>query len=334
MRVRAGKVSGLVVALLCWQIAMVYGSAELKRGRVKLPRRWVPHWVLEVVPLDDTVEIKALSKPLLQRLYLEEPIVIGNGERHGQLIDPQQFLNAHSRRRIEGAIAKHSMTSVLPVYLYVFGGHQYLSESVTPESIYQEKLLGDGAREPVRAVVVFYFMGEPQRARGYLHGGVDGEADVYAVKELLRKSARAAAQSDAEAAPSESEELQRFIGELSRRMFWVERELIKPQFSKEKPQQVAEKKPSRLDSLTQWFQKLRADDSLSPVWYSLLGLLLLGMVLVLRFIRIRTKKYHFPEPICSHRLGAENGAELSELISYKNPQLSLDQQRKKLKENF
>ena len=323
----------LIRLICCSALALSLMSAqagfdfELKQGRVKVERAWFPHWLLESIELDSEVEIRLLGEDLVREMYLRENSASEGGVDR-VVVDPQEFLSHGEVAELQAIIEKHRRESALPIYLYVFGaGQEALGH--TPKMVYESRF------QQQRAVVIFYFYGDARSALGYVHGGKDGEADPYEVAELFRKSGRAASQSIERKPHSASEEMRFFVSDVSRRIFWIENKLIHPDIQVQKVEETAEspQKSTMLGAGGDFFRELQSDPEMKRVWYALLGVVLLCVALVARFIYKRKKLYRFPEPACSVRLGAENGAEVSELIEFSSVKTSLDDQRISLKDS-
>ncbi|MEO1856468.1 MAG: hypothetical protein ABGY95_03750, partial [Rubritalea sp.] len=182
----------------------------------------------------------------------------------------------------------------------------------------------DGSKEPL--VIVYYYIGVPERANFLLAGGVSDRVPSWQVKELLWNAAhKAREKSDV------FDQLDGFVGQLSMRLFWVEeilRELIvttvNPTFDKK---ELPNGKADKLVGMLDFAARVKFTQRLG---WLICGVLLVGAAGLLGLKR----KLYFPENPSPSRLGGDVGAKSGGVLSYRNRHQPPSAQREQLGKDF
>ncbi|SHK34089.1 hypothetical protein SAMN02745181_3648 [Rubritalea squalenifaciens DSM 18772] len=266
---------------------------------------------LEIKPVPEKPEIDPIPLPdhrselpekLLARYFSSKP--------DSNLIDPQRLLSMQERADLSYALEMHTHESPVPIYLYLFDNQQKFPDAYEPDQIYQQFFREDG--KPV--VLVYYFIGQPERSRFYLAGGASEVVPDWRKRELL-SNAKHTAREKSEV----FSQLEDFVGQLSMRLFWVEQIMAKavlPVIEDELPVDPAEQKAvGALDKLASFWY-----DTLAPKLMAMLGAVLgLSLLCGLWWIYQSTRRYHFAELPVKKRLSGNRGANCGGIVHYKDP---------------
>lgn len=257
---------------------------------------------LDPIPLsDDRTEI---PKKLLERYFNTTP--------EPGLIDPQHLLSMQESEDTRFAFREHSEQSPLPIYFYIFDQHQIVPEAYSPQFVY-DRLFG-ASGDPV--VIIYYFMGAPSRSQFFLGGQAGGEIPEWQLKELLVNASHTAGEKS-----EVFDQLDDFVGQLSMRLFWVEK-MIEEFMRKndaailiDKPVDEAKEDQGKLLGL---LSGLGA--SIAPYFVVLmLGLAVsAGCVAMIVFWWLG-RRYEFPVNVGSKaRFGASRGAYSGGVLSFRS----------------
>ena len=85
------------------------------------------------------------------------------GKPSSYVVDPQGLLDGREKGDLEAFIEYHAKDSSIDMYVYVFGGEQWIPSEVREEEVV-ERVFSVG--KP--AVIIYYYLGAPQRAAVYL----------------------------------------------------------------------------------------------------------------------------------------------------------------------
>ncbi|MDE0860986.1 MAG: hypothetical protein OSA93_12565 [Akkermansiaceae bacterium] len=131
------------------------------------------------------------------------------------LIDPQNILTPQEKRDREGFLAYHARDSSINIYLYLFDAKQELPEGETAERVMSEHYGESG-----HSVVVFYFLGIPERTQIVMSPMITETIELEMRKNALIRSVEEALDRSEAVAQIES-----FSIQLSIRLYWLEKEL-------------------------------------------------------------------------------------------------------------
>ena len=261
---------------------------------------------LAIAPGDD----KEVSEEYLAAYFAEKPA--------GHLVDPQNLLSGKERNDLEAFLGRHSSDSSIDMYLYVFGGDQRIPGDVREEEVV-ERLYSVG--KP--AVVIYYYLGAPQRSSIYLSPII---TDTVSAAEQRRALESSVMQAFGSTKPFE--QANSFLVQMSIRIYWMERmadgtahETMEniPEDAASGVLQGKEKPVKRRFEIPEW--------GLLAAWSfaTVLGGLLVSWSLIMWW-RARAR-YRFPEFEVEPRLGASHAAGVGAVISFASPAIPPAMQR-------
>ncbi len=228
------------------------------------------------------------------------------GQRpEGFLVDPQGLLDAKATKDRSGFLRYHAADSGIDLYVYLLEGGQDIPAGVRHDEL-AERFFSEG--KP--AVLVFYFLGAPQRSLIQMSPGL-GDAVTAAERQ------RALASSVAEAL-QKSDPLQQFEAfcvQMSIRLYWMERAagLVSEPLALEAdlPERRSEAAPEP-SVFKEWAMKTAGR------WAGTAVLALGGAAFAvagLWSLRAR-RRFRFPEFDVAPRLGGGHGAGIGAVISF------------------
>lgn len=264
---------------------------------------------IDLIPLpDDRSEI---ARRLLEVYFDEDP---KNG-----LNDPQGLLSMQERMDIQYGIDTHEEESPVPIYLFVFDEFQMVPDAYGPKEIFERHFEGS----EVPRMMIYYYMGAPERTGFYLGGGASGEVPKWQMRELLSNAAYAAREkSDVFA------QLDDFVGQLSMRLFWIE-QLMDRVTSGGKVMESERVKPEPSEGVVGSVVK----NLILPKLLSLVGVVLGLVALVWGYVWFRgRKRYDFPPVVGGRRLGGGRGAAFGGVLSFRNSSEPPSDQRRQFKD--
>ncbi len=264
---------------------------------------------------DNLEEDSEISGDHLEHYFAKRP--------ESSLVDPQQLLSMQERADLQYVLELHSSESDLPIYVYLFDKAQKVPEAYFPEKVYQQTYTGN----EVPLVIVYYYIGAPERSDFLLAGGASDQVPDWQVRELLWNAAHKAREKF-----DVFDQLEGFVGQLSMRLFWIEeilRELIVVIPAVE---EVLE--PVKKSSKPQQIIKI-VDEAMTPELSKALLFTILGSVMALvAGICFMQRKLHFPKNPTPPRMGGARGAKSGGILSYSNPRVSPSMQREQFEKNF
>lgn len=288
----------------------VYGERGLKMTEGILAELDLPEWYWGGAHVYDNVQqnFRLVDGSLLNRYFSKIP--------DSGLNDPQHLLDIEQRDKIEALISAHDMKSVMPLYVHVLAYGQKISLS---EGEIKRKL--SKAYKGQNAMVIIYYYGYARGVTGYVLLDEQGFIEDWEVDQLFLKSAR-----DASVQVEDFTELETFVREFSKRSFWLEQKLIAP---------VRVVKDDNAKKDTQ-----KKKNGIWDEWLIIMNEHTMTLVLALStltagawyFLWSRIwRKYVLPDRNVSVRLGADHGANISDLVEFSNAKISLAEQYKKLR---
>jgi hypothetical protein len=221
------------------------------------------------------------------------------------LVDPQKLLGGKDFQERLDFLNYHASDSSIDFYLYVFGRDQEIPGEVRAEETV-ERLFSGG--RPV--VVVFYFLGEPQRSTIHLSPSLTEKIPAAEQRRALQSSVMAAFEK-----LDFASQLDAFSVQMSIRIYWMERMLggaEKADASSEAVVKVVPPKAHTLDKI----KAIATDYGAKWGGMAALGggvLLLISGLMI--WLRLRGGR-RFPDLEVEPRLGGAHCAGIGAVISF------------------
>jgi hypothetical protein len=237
------------------------------------------------------------------------------------LVDPQGLLSPSDYRDRLAFLNYHASDSSIDLFVYVMGGDQTIPSEVREEELIERFF---SAGRP--AVVVYYYLGAPQRSIVYLSPSI---TDSVSAAEQWRALESSVMQAFQKIEPSE--QIEKFLVQMSIRIYWMERMLAGettggdtlpplPELA------VSDRRPMNQSAKFVWMQDL-AWRLVVPT--ALVGAVFLTVFGFVRWFRIRAR-YRFPEFIVEQRLGGAHAAGVGAVISFASAALPPASQREQV----
>lgn len=154
---------------------------------------------------DEEVDENEVREEFLVYYFAAKPL--------GHLVDPQSLLGTREAKDLEAFLAYHSGDSSIDLFVYIFGADHHIPSDVREEEVV-ERLYSVG--KP--AMVVYYYLGAPQRSEIYLSPILTDAVSASEQRRALQSSVvQAFSSTDAD------EQLQAFLVQISIRLYWMER---------------------------------------------------------------------------------------------------------------
>ena len=221
------------------------------------------------------------------------------------LIDPQGLLSPADYRDRLSFLNYHATDSSIDLFVYVMGGEQDI-----PSEVREEEMIERFFSEGRPAVVVYYYLGAPQRSVVYLSPSITDSVSAAEQHRALESSVMQAIEKTRPA-----EQIEKFLVQMSIRIYWMERMLAGEPAAADAPTQVvsvamkqAATKSAKLLKLQETASKFAAPG----------GMVLVAIVLVLgfnRWLRL-SARYRFPDFEVEPRLGGAHAAGVGAVISF------------------
>ena len=221
------------------------------------------------------------------------------------LIDPQSLLSPADYRDRLSFLNYHATDSSIDLFVYVMGGEQDI-----PSEVREEEMIERFFSEGRPAVVVYYYLGAPQRSVVYLSPSITDSVSAAEQHRALESSVMQAIEKTRPA-----EQIEKFLVQMSIRIYWMERMLAGEPAAADAPTQVvsvamkqAATKSAKLLKLQETASKFAAPG----------GMVLVAIVLVLgfnRWLRL-SARYRFPDFEVEPRLGGAHAAGVGAVISF------------------
>ena len=233
------------------------------------------------------------------------------------LKDPQDLLSQQEFRDCASFLSYHSKESEINIVLYLFDERQEIPEEYNIEKVHQ--LYGGLFKDSGPVVSVYFHLGAPNRAQLMMSSEIRAVIPQDEQERALR-----AAIVEAFEKTDEALQLDSFLGELSTRLYWIERELeiagLQEKTAGVQPVEDFEVPEGSLEVDNLW-GAARA------------GLILLvglgGLVFGVFAWRwsLRQRKYHFPEVDDERVFGAPHAAGAGAVVTFVDPHLPPSRQR-------
>ena len=234
------------------------------------------------------------------------------------LVDPQGWLRTSDFRDRLAFLNYHASDSSIDLFVYIIGGDQMI-----PSGVRDEERLGRLFAEGRPAIVVDYYLGAPQRSSIRLSPSI-----IAAVSPAEQRHALESAVMQANERTNPSEQLERFLVQLSIRIYWMERMIAgdSPVNKSVALVKTAARGKSALKS-EKW---IRVSEFASR--FGWIAAMVLGGVAAIcggiGWWRFRAG-YRFPEFMVEPRLGGDHAAGVGAVISFASaalpPALQRDQ---------
>ena len=233
------------------------------------------------------------------------------------LKDPQDLLSQQEFRDCASFLSYHSNESEINIALYLFDERQELSEEYSIDKVHQ--LDGDFFKDSGPVVSVYFHLGAPNRAQLMMSPEIRAVIPQDEQERALRASIVEAFEKTDEALQLDS-----FLGELSTRLYWIERELeiagLQEKIAGVQPVEDFEVPESSLEAGSFWVAA-RA---------GLILLVGLGGFIVGVFAwrwNLRQRKYYFPEVDDERVFGAPHAAGAGAVVTFADQHLPPSRQR-------
>lgn len=224
------------------------------------------------------------------------------------LIDPQELLSSSDYRDRLGFLNYHASDSSIDLFVYVFGRDQDIPSEVREEEM-NERFFVDGRP----AVIVFYYLGAPQRSMVYLSPSLTDAVSAPEQRRALASSVmQAFEKTDA------SEQLDAFLVQMSIRIYWMERIINGTSSNGDdialpaRVSAIAERVIGSKGSKIEWIRGMAFK-------YAVPGTLILGSLLAafcMDFWLKRRMRFEFPDFEVEPRLGGAHAAGVGAVISF------------------
>ncbi|MCW1925583.1 hypothetical protein OKA05_23695 [Luteolibacter arcticus] len=233
------------------------------------------------------------------------------------LVDPQGLLGTKDARDRESFLKYHAGDSEVDLFVYLFDGHQSIPSEVREEEIV-ERFFSEG--KP--AVVVYYFLGAPQKSDIYVSPQLSETVSAVEQRRALISSVEEALEK-----PDALAQFEAFCVQLSIRIYWMERAagLVTDVVATPLPRRarvqepVAQAEPEMLVRAREWGVRY------GPA-AGIMGGAIFTVVGGLAFAR-RRARYRFPVFDVAPRLGGAHAAGIGAVISFGSTTQSPSSQR-------
>lgn len=234
------------------------------------------------------------------------------------LVDPQGLLSPKDYRDRLGFLNYHASDSGIDLFVYVIGGDQEVPSEVRKEETI-ERFFSEGRP----AAIIYYYLGAPQRSIVYLSPSI---TDAISASEQRRALESSVLQAFERTNPSE--QFEKFLVQMSIRLYWMERILsgkplasTEPAYTTPAPVPAATRKAKGEHWI--WVRDLAAPFAIPAAACAGLFLLAFGMT---HWLRLRAR-YRFPEFEIEPRLGGDHAAGVGAVISFASAALPPASQR-------
>jgi hypothetical protein len=223
------------------------------------------------------------------------------------LIDPQGLLDPSDYRDRLAFLNYHASDSSIDLFVYVMGGDQTI-----PSEVREEELIERHFSEGRPAVVVYYYLGAPQRSVVYLSPSITDAVSAAEQRRALESSVMQAFQKI-----EPSGQFEKFLVQMSIRIYWMERMLagettggdtLPPTPTLAASSRAFDEKSTGLA----WIHDLLRRVAMPA---ALMAGFLLTVVGFIHWLRIRAR-YRFPEFAVEPRLGGAHAAGVGAVISF------------------
>jgi hypothetical protein len=234
------------------------------------------------------------------------------------LLDPQKLLTQQESNDRLAFLKYHASDSKVDFYVYLFDEQQEI-----PSIIQVDELLAKYYSSDRPALVLFYFLGAPQRSEIHLSPKL-----MISVGQAERDRALQNSINQAIVKSQSADQLDGFCVQMSIRIYWMEKAMESGVIAPITPADSLVKKKNlpttneKMKALNQWFVEWRL-----PI---LLGLFTIVVAIVFTWIRKKRQKFTFTEFDVASRLGGPHAAGVGAVISYASAKLPPTMQREQV----
>jgi hypothetical protein len=230
------------------------------------------------------------------------------------LVDPQKLMSRQEFRDRLSFLKYHASDSNLDFYVYVFDEQQTIPANIQMDSLFAQQF--DGGRP---AVIVFYYMGAPERSELYLTPEL-----MRSVGEGERMRALQSSINQAVVKSQPVDQLDGFCVQMSIRIYWMEKAFISGVIA---PVMVLEKDEINEQELaaraaTTWFKEWQLPICL------ILGVIIVGIIT--GWIRRAREKFYFTEYEIAPRMSGSHAAGVGAVITYASAKIPPAMQREQV----
>jgi hypothetical protein len=250
---------------------------------------------------------------------LEEDLVKYFGQKADSfLLDPQQLLTQQESNDRLAFLNYHASDSKVDFYVYLFDEQQEI-----PSIIQVDELLAKYYSSDRPALILFYFLGAPQRSEIHLSPKL-----MVSVGEAERERALQSSINQAIVKSQASDQLDGFCVQMSIRIYWMEKAMESGVIAPVTPVDTLTKKKNlpgnneKMKALSLWFMQWRL-----PLAF---GFFVSGVAIVFTWIRKKREKFTFAEFDVACRLGGPHAAGVGAVISYASAKLPPTMQREQV----
>ena len=247
---------------------------------------------------EDPTPSSEIAEKFLPAYFAERPKTF--------LVDPQGLLSPADFHDRLSFLNYHASDSSIDLFVYVMGGNQEIPSEVREEEM-TERFFSEGRP----AVIVYYYLGAPQRSVVYLSPSL---TDSVPAAEQRRALASSVTQAFEKLHPSE--QLEAFLVQMSIRVYWMERMIGRTTATGDElpaasPVAAVAKESGKSEKL-EWALGLAMKFAM-PAGVTCVSLLAaIGMNFWLK----RRARYHFPDFDVEPRLGGAHAAGVGAVISF------------------
>jgi hypothetical protein len=219
------------------------------------------------------------------------------------LIDPQGLLSPADYSDRLGFLNYHASDSAIDLFVYVIGGDQEIPSEVREEEV-PERFFTEGRA----ALIAYYYLGAPQRSVVYLSPSIIGSISAAEQHRTLESAVLRAIENN-----KPTEQFEKFLSQMSIRIYWMERMLAgKPVAAALPFTATASPAAAAKSAKLRWLQSLALQFATPAAVF--LGILLTFFVFT-RWLR-HSARYRFPEFEVEPRLGGAHAAGVGAVISF------------------
>lgn len=232
------------------------------------------------------------------------------------LVDPQKLMSRQEFRDRLSFLKYHSSDSNVDFYVYVFDEQQIIPANIQVDSLFAQYFAGGRP-----AVIVFYYMGAPDRSELHLTPEL-----MRSVGEGERMRALQSSINQAVVKSQPVDQLDGFCVQMSIRIYWMEKAftsgVIAPVVEPEKADINEQDQAARVAAATSWFKEWQL-----PI-YLMLGVIIVGMIT--GWIRRAREKFYFTEYEIAPRMSGSHAAGVGAVISYASAKIPPTMQREQV----
>lgn len=259
-----------------------------------------PLQVEQPKPGEITEELKpsaVIAEKFLPAYFAERP--------KNFLIDPQGLLSPADYRDRLSFLNYHASDSSIDLFVYVIGGDQEI-----PSEVREEEMIERFFSEGRPAAVVYYYLGAPQRSVVYLSPSITSSISAAEQHRALESSVMQAFEKTKPA-----EQIEKFLVQMSIRIYWMERMLAGEPAAREMPSLEVSAAVAKNSAKAAKFLKLQ---ELAFKFAAPAGILFGAILFALGFSRwLRLgARYRFPAFDVEPRLGGAHAAGIGAVISF------------------